>query len=368
MATPTSYSNWQAFRALTKASLQAIMKSPSAVVFGLAFPLIFILVFGMLGSSGDFHINVAAARGSDTTNPLYGIMKAAPVLHWKHYADSAALTKGLSEGEISATVDIRYSPQTAPAYRVQLAGPASSGADMEQLRGITGQMMQALDPEIGRRMEALGAVGIKQVEVREYKRIDFILPGQLGFSLLAGSVFGTAFVFFNLRQTLVLKRFFATPVRRDVIVLSEGVARMVFQLLTAIVIISIGHYAFGFTLINGAGTFFAMLGLSALAIMVFMGFGFIISSLAKNDSSIPPFANLITLPQFLLAGTFFSTSAFPSWLRPIANALPLSYLNHAMRAVAFEGAGLKAIGWDLLALTGWGIVLYIIAGRVFKWE
>ena len=39
-----------------------------------------------------------------------------------------------------------------------------------------------------------------------------------------------------------------------------------------------------------------------------MGFGFIVSGVAKQ-CPIPPFASLITLPQFLL-GTFFSVDAF----------------------------------------------------------
>ena len=196
----------------------------------------------------------------------------------------------------------------------------------------------------------------------------FYPPRAAGFSLLAGSVFGTAFVFFGLRQTLVLKRFFATPVKRSTIVISEGIARMVFNLVTAIIIITLGHYAFGFTLIHGFSTFLALLGLSALAIMVFMGFGFVVSNVAKNESVIPAFSNLITLPQFLLAGTFFSISVFPAWLQPFARALPLSFLNDAMRKVAFDGAGFWEIRYDVLWLCVWGIVLYAIASRVFKWE
>ena len=35
------------------------------------------------------------------------------------------------------------------------------------------------------------------------------------------------------------------------------------------------------------------------------GFWFYRQWRSQNDSSIPPFANLITLPQFLLGGTFF---------------------------------------------------------------
>jgi ABC-2 type transport system permease protein len=206
------------------------------------------------------------------------------------------------------------------------------------------------------------------VEGRKFKRIDFILPGQLGFSLLASGVFGTAFVFFNLRQSLVLKRFFATPVSRSVIILSEGLARMVFQLMGAILIILIGRFVFDYTLVEGALTFFKLLLVCAIAQMIFMGFGFIISSLARSESTIPPLSNIITLPQFLLAGTFFPIESFPGWLQPFCKIMPLTYLNNALRKIAFDGAGLIDIRWELLVLVIWGVVIYAVAAKVFKWE
>jgi ABC-2 type transport system permease protein len=204
--------------------------------------------------------------------------------------------------------------------------------------------------------------------VREYKTIDFILPGQLGFSLLSAGVFGVAFMFFNLRNTLVLKRFFATPITRTNIILGEALSRVLFQLLTAITILLVGHFCFGFTLINGIVTFFELLILSLIGLIVFMGFGFIVSGLAKNENAIPPFANLITLPQFLLAGTFFPTDDFPKWLQPICNVLPLKHLNDAMRKVAFEGVHLTDCGKQIGILALWGVVVYIAAIKVFRWE
>jgi ABC-2 type transport system permease protein len=205
-------------------------------------------------------------------------------------------------------------------------------------------------------------------EVRKYRTIDFILPGQLGFSLLSAGVFGVAFLFFNLRQTLVLKRFYATPIKRTFIVLGEGLARVIFQLVTAVVIIGIGTFAFNFTLINGWITFLEILVLSFIALLVFMGFGFIVSSVARNESSIPPFANLITLPQFLLAGTFFNIDVFPSWLQPFCRILPLTYFNDAMRKLAFEGAHLTDTAFEIGVILLWGVVVYAVAIRVFKWE
>ena len=99
-----------------------------------------------------------------------------------------------------------------------------------------------------------------------------------------------------------------------------------------------------------------------------MGFGFIVSGLAKNESTIPPFANLITLPQFLLAGTFFSIESFPSWLQPICKVLPLTHFNNAMRNIAFEGASLWSCWQELAILGAWIVVVYAVAVKTFKWE
>jgi len=177
-----------------------------------------------------------------------------------------------------------------------------------------------------------------------------------------------AFLFFSLRQQLVLKRYFATPIAKQYIVLGEGLSRVVFQLITAVVIIAIGKFFFHFTLIHGWLTFFELLVLSLIGLIVFMGFGFIISSGAKSESTIPPFANVFTLPQFLLGGTFFSTEAFPKWLQGFCEILPLKQLNDALRNVAFEGAHLTDCWKQLGIMAVWGIFTYAVAVRVFKWE
>ena len=166
----------------------------------------------------------------------------------------------------------------------------------------------------------------------------------------------------------MLKRFFATPINRSYIVTGEALSRILFQLITAITILLIGHFIFNFTLVNGWITFVELLFLSFLGLMVFMGFGFIVSGLSKNESSIPPFANLITLPQFLLSGTFFTIDAFPSWLQPICRVLPLTHLNDAMRNVAFEGAHLTDCGKQIGILLLWGVAAYVVAIKVFRWE
>jgi ABC-2 type transport system permease protein len=76
----------------------------------------------------------------------------------------------------------------------------------------------------------------------------------------------------------------------------------------------------------------------------------------------------VTLPQFLLCGTFFPIDSFPKWLQYISKALPLTYVNDALRKIAFEGAGLFDISHQILILLIWGVVVYAAAVRFFRWE
>jgi ABC-2 type transport system permease protein len=145
-------------------------------------------------------------------------------------------------------------------------------------------------------------------------------------------------------------------------------ARLLFQSFGSVIIIGIGYFFFGFTLINGFATFLEMLLLCLFGLIVFMGFGFIVSGIAKTESTIPPLANIVTLPQFLLAGTFFSVDVFPAWLQPICKIMPLTYLNDALRKIAFEGLHLWNVGPQLGVLCIWGVVVYAVAIKVFKWE
>ena len=359
--------------AITKASLRAIFRSPSAVVFSFVFPFIFILVFGFIGDGGGVPVyKIAIDKNCDTTNALYDSIKTSNRIKIVRFENDKDLRSSLVKGKIAGILKITKPNAQSSAYQYAIKTTSASDDKWPQVIPILNTISDKINnSKFADRPSYVMADRLQPINrevVREYKTIDFILPGQLGFSLLSSGVFGVAFMFFNLRNTLVLKRFFATPISRTHIILGEGLARVIFQMVTAIVIILAGYYIFGFTLVNGFRTLMEMLLLSFIGLIIFMGLGFIVSGLAKSDSTIPPFANLITLPQFLLGGTFFSVEAFPKWLQPISKVLPLTHLNTAMRAVAFEGQNLWDVRSEIGILLLWGIVVYIVAIKVFKWE
>jgi ABC-2 type transport system permease protein len=364
------YDQLKAMMAITKGSLRAIFRSPSAVVFSIAFPLIFILVFGFIGGGNRLSLNVAFDSNTDTANPIYPAIRGIAGINVVKQT-GRTLQENLEKGRITAILKIEKSGLANPPYRISLvSSEATNPQNIQVLRSILNAVIAGINQKSYADAPTIALVDntVQKIPGRIYRTIDFILPGQLGFSLLSSGVFGVAFLFFNLRQQLVLKRFYATPIKRSYIVLGETFSRVIFQMMTAVIIIGVGHFLFKFTLVHGIQTFFSIMLLSFVALILFMGFGFIVSSVAKNESTIPPFANLITLPQFLLAGTFFSIEAFPSWLQPVCRVLPLTHFNNAMRNIAFEGASLASCWRELGVLGIWTVVIYAVAFKTFKWE
>jgi ABC-2 type transport system permease protein len=364
------YSQWRAMFAITRASFRSMLRNPSAVVFSILFPLIFILVFGLIGN-GSISIDVGVLSKSDTTNSVYQALKHVNIVHF-HYGNDSSMQNDLQKGQLDGLVYFQKNDSPGKPMIIKIKSSNIKQEESTIFKSVINnviisqlQLMQKFAPQS---MPSLPTIEEQQISARQFKTIDFILPGQLGFSLLSTGVFGVAFVFLSLREQLVIKRYFATPIRRGYIVVGEALSRLLFAMISAVVIVLIGHFAFNFTLINGFWTFLQMMALSAVGLIIFMGFGFIISGVAKNVNTVPPLANIVTLPQFLLSGTFFSISNFPSWLQPVCKILPLTSFNDAMRKVAFEGAGLSAISSDLLMLGIWGVVIYAVAFKVFKWE
>src|SRR5690606_11868391 len=157
------------------------------------------------------------------------------------------------KGRINVLLSVRANENSdgLPAYEVNLQALPNALDYSHRLKMSLQDIIASQDVVVRDRMAHLIDVQQLSINKKEFKTIDFILPGQLGFALLAASVFGTAFVFFSLRQGLILKRFFTTPVRREVILLGEGTARMIFQLCGAVFIIMVGRFFLGYTLVHG---------------------------------------------------------------------------------------------------------------------
>jgi len=372
MSTPKQpYSQSRALWAITSGSFKAIFAHPSAIIFSILFPIIFTLIFGAFGSGGGASYRIALEKGTDTTSSFFQALRNVRSIRIVNFEDSTALNKELLKGRLTAIVGIKEEKDSARRSRFFVATRTTTASNnsIYGFRQVLEYMKLLYEKKAAASQVDLVTIPETDIkEVRPYRPIDFILPGQLGFSILFSTLFGVAFTFFGLREQLVLKRFYASPVNRLNILLGIGVSRLFFQLLSVVVLMLFGHFVMNFTLHHGVITFLEIIAVTIIMLFLLMGVGLIFSSVAKNDTAIPLLINLFGFPQMMLSGTFFPIEVFPKWLQEICKVLPLTQYNDAVRKISFEGLSIFDCWKELGILAIWIAIIYAITARVIKWE
>jgi ABC-2 type transport system permease protein len=355
---------------LSKYSLIATLRSPTSVVFSLLFPVFFIIVFGSLVGDKGGPIKVAVAPGCDTANRIYRAIRQQPSVVLETGLTPAqildATDKGTVVGVLSIVNEAPFSP--LPYYRIGLSAPDSASGGMLFLRMMIGATIWGVDKNLFTHNPTFGDIVIKKIPGHLHKAIDFVLPGQLGFSLLMAGVYGSSFLLFSLRLNLVLKRLRATPVRKRAIIGGEMLSRLFFHVIGFLIMVGLGYFVFGFTLVYGVATVLEMLLFSLFGLGIFMGIGFIISGLLQNESSITPVANTLTLPQILLCGLFFPIESYPPWLQHFCHILPLTFFVDGLRKIASDGLHIWQLPVQVGGLCVWTVVIAMWAVKAFRWE
>src|SRR5688500_11774553 len=101
---PEQYSQSKALWAVTRASFKAIFANPSAIIFSILFPIIFILIFGAFGGDGVQRHRIAIANDSDTQNVVYDSLVTSRFVRVVVFDDTAAMREDLEKGNLSAIV------------------------------------------------------------------------------------------------------------------------------------------------------------------------------------------------------------------------------------------------------------------------
>lgn len=355
-------SQFRAYLSLTKYAFKASIRNKSTLFFSLFFPVVFIVALGLIGGNG-LSVKVGIPD-SQSVNPITPVIKNISTV--KVESGSAAfLADQLKKGKIDAVVNVR---SVGAGYRVDLttsnANPTAAGAAQSILRGIVDQV----NLKIAHVENPSVVLSNTEISGRKSRYVDYVLPGQIGFSLLSTALFGTVFGFIALRRLLVFKRMFVTPTKPIIILLSQASSRLIMALIQTTIILAVGVIFFQFYLPQGFLTFLELLVISALGLISFLGFGFFMSGLASDENSAGPLVQLVSLPQLLLSGVFFSTDLLPKWIQPVANNLPLSYFNQSVRIITIEGGTLIQATPYLVGFLVWGAVMYLLSLKTFKWE
>lgn len=357
---------------LTVASTKMYFRNKSAVFFTLFLPLAFIGVFGLLSNTGNSAFTLDVTNQSDTelsksiVSTLQGI-KAFKVETVSEADGADHLSKG--KADLQVVIPAAFGQVDSATHRPQPSTLITRYNNAKPQNGqaanlILGQIVSQIN------LKATGAPELIKLEstgvqTNNLGYIDFILPGILAMSIMQLGIFSVAFAFVSMKTTGMLRRVQATPTHPVNFVIAQSATRLLIGLLQVTLLTGLGIWLFHFHLLGNALTFllFAILGT-----LVFLAFGFTVAGWAKDENQAAPVANIFTFPMLFLSGIFFPRDGFPDWLKRITDFLPLTYLADALRRIANEGTHLFALWGDILGLVVWGLIMFFVAVKVFRWE
>ncbi len=337
---------------LTWVRILGFLREPEALFWVFAFPLLMALALGIaFRQQGPQRSRVGVEQGAGA-GAIARALAASPDLEVVTLP-SAAAERALARGRIAVLV--RRASSGAPLLVYDPQRPETRLAHLAAL--------DALERAAGRADRLQAREDIRPRPGGRY--IDFLIPGLIGLNLLGTGMWGVGFAIANARQQHLLKRMIATPMRRSDYLLAMVLGRMVWLVPEVVALLGFGILAFGVE-VRGSWTAFALV--TVVGALAFSALGLMVASRARTVEAVSGLMNVVMLPMWMLSGSFFSSERFPAVMQPFVKALPLTLANDALRAIANEGAGLAAVAPQLAALAAWGVVTFVIAVRIFRWE
>jgi ABC-2 type transport system permease protein len=197
--------------------------------------------------------------------------------------------------------------------------------------------------------------------------IDFLIPGLIGQNTMGGGLWGVGFLLVNYRIGKLLKRFTATPMPRKDFLLAILLARLTFLIPDVAVLLSLGVFVFKMPL---QGSLWLVALVEIVGALAFSGIGLLIASRAQSTETVSGLMNLTMLPMWIFSGLFFPAERFPDSAQWFIQALPLTQLLNALRAIMLEGAGLTShvVVVALTILSAWALGTFVVALKIFRWN
>ncbi|TMB96179.1 MAG: ABC transporter permease [Chloroflexi bacterium] len=329
----------------TRMLIRAYMRDWVALFFGFFFPLIFMGLFGILNFGSFGHVSLGIvdnANNADSQAFIAGLKKieTLQVQTGNDAAQQDALRKGDLDIVLAIPADFKIAPARPGASVPQLTLFENEGRGQQVAVGeaILTQVIDQMSFAVTQSAPIL-TTRREQVQGRNLFVVD--------------------------RQRGVIRRIMATPISRRAYMAAHVLERLILAVLQVGVLIAVAVLLFKVQIV---GSMAVLLLLTVLGSALFLCLGFATSAFVTTEQQAPAVMQLVTLPQMFLSGVFFSRDVVPSFLKPISDYLPLTFLNDALRQVATAGASLVDIRGDLAGLVLWAAVTFVLAFRFFRLE
>ncbi|MCS7480065.1 ABC transporter permease [Umezawaea endophytica] len=344
-----------AFKSLSTAMFKGFVRDKMSLFFMFFFPLMFLVVFGLLlGDSGEDKIKIAVTGDG----PVVAALDQTGAVEIQRFDDERAALAKVEDGDLPAAIILR-------GNAIQLRFAASDQVAAGTVNGLVSGVVDKLN------LSATGqpaAFSLQQqpVEDASLKPIQYLTPGILSWGISISAVFGAALTMVSWRKKQVLRRIRLAPVSAFTVLTSRLTVSVGIAIVQAITFVLVALTPpFGLKL---SGSWYLALPLLVLGTLAFFAIGMLVGAFCKTEEAASGAANILVMPMSFLSGSFFPIENAPGWLQAVSQALPLRHMNDGMLDVLVRGKGIEALLLPCSVLIAFTAVVGFAAAKIFRWE
>jgi ABC-2 type transport system permease protein len=331
---------------------KVFFREPAILFWAILFPILMAWVLGIAFSNKGETLRTVYVTGSAqpeliTGEKVFGADTGNPFrIKFRETSEEEAV-KAIKRGVIALYIEVKGN---SLVYHFDPHNPDAQIIHLMLERDLSGGRKE------GTSIEALQAKGTRY--------IDFLIPGLIGLGIMNSCLWGIGWSLIETRMKKLLRRMVATPMKRSVFLSSHIVTRIVLGGFETILLFLFAWLYFGTTMTGSVPAFIALF---VAGILAFAGIGILAASRTDKTEIGNGLINAVTLTMTILSGIFFNYHNFPDWTVPVIQALPLTILADAIRAIFIEAAGFKEVMIPIVILTATGLVTFGVGLRIFKW-
>ena len=230
------------------------------------------------------------------------------------------------------------------------------------VQSVTDTLLQTVE-DVGPELAFSDALVVSYVYGENARFIDFFAPGIMALIVTMITIMLTIISFVREKTNGTLDRLFVSPMEPTDIILGYSLTFSIVAVFQSIEIVAIGVLFFDIQIVGSIALVLLVIVLYAIGLL---GLGFLLSTIAKNEFQAVQFIPLVFTPSIILAGVIWPIESMPPIIRPVSLFIPLTYAADALRSIMIRGWGPLEIGWDILALVIFAVLMFTLSIVIMK--
>ena len=192
---------------------------------------------------------------------------------------------------------------------------------------------------------------------------DIYVPGYAIFFALF-SINAVAGTILQEKEDGTFRRLLIAPIQKYSLLGGKVLAQFILTTLQMLILFSFGYLFFHIHLNDPLAVGLLILGTSFGT----TGLGIVLVSLVKTRRQLNPIVSVVTLVSSVISGIFFPSWLLPGWLQQLAKITLPAWASEGLNNVMIYGKDLAYVMPDILGLFAYGLICYIIALRLFRFQ